>query len=446
MTAERHTNKTLQNRKPGRPLKPLQNAPSNLPQTATPSVKVPKIRTLKTLKSRRKMSLLEKLPTELLERVFQFCLNLDLPKASPVVAGKLSSVTVFNWTVMRVFGASWERGYARERVAGEKDLDGDSDERGKEGSSGDWGEEDGELQSRVLRCRWANLEVLLKAKEAWIQRSAADRLFEPLYFLKVKNKPKDTPLPSSEPLNPESTNTPLAEQPPVPSEPPSPPTPRLTPREFHDLDYDLFLSFLSAPDGPSPWPLITWSSHPSLSPQIEIPHSLLTPAFTPTSLQHLFHLLKSGARVSWLTSTSGEVAFEGLKEAIREGNVQAVHLLVWSGLLERLDVEVLVWTLRNVGSGSKYKSETSSDSPEGEEEGQGTGREQEVSLADKVRTVNQVLRLGFTAMDTRERGRIEAELLEMRDEALMGGDEEGLEFVRRVVESKTLRGVVDVRV
>lgn len=129
------------------------------------------------------MSLLEKLPTELLERVFQFCLNLDLPKASPVIAGKLSSATIFNWTVMRVFGVSWERGYAREREVGEKDLDGGGDERDRErAGSGDrdWGEEDGELQSRVLRCRWASLEALLRAKEAWIQRYAADRPFVPL--------------------------------------------------------------------------------------------------------------------------------------------------------------------------------------------------------------------------------------------------------------------------
>ena len=103
-------------------------------------------------------------------------------------------------------------------------------------------------------------------------------------------------------------------------------------------------------------------------------------------------------------------------------------------MLERLDVEVLVWGLRNVGSGLE--------SVDGLGKDNGVG----VSLEDKVRTINQILRLGFTAMDSRERGRAEAEFLDMRDEALMRDDEEGLEFVRRVVGSETLRGVVDVRV
>lgn len=282
----------------------------------------------------------------------------------------------------------------------------------------------------------------MRAKEAWIQRYAADRPFVPMYFIKAMNPPnalahpRDLP---SEPLISQHT-TPPPEQPlPPSSEPPSPPPLRLTPREYHDLDYASFLQFLSTPDGPSPYPYISWSSSPSspystLSPETELPHSLLTPPFTPQNLQHLFHLLKSGARISWLTSTSGEVAFSGLKDAIRECNVEAVHLLVWSGLLERLDVEVLVWGLRNVGSGLESV------------DGLGKDNGVVVSLEDKVRTINQILRLGFTAMDSRERGRAEAEFLDMRDEALMRDDEEGLEFVRRVVGSETLRGVVDVRV
>lgn len=410
------------------------------------------------------MSLLEKLPTELLERVFQFCLNLDLPSASPVIAGKLSSVTVFNWTVMRVFGSSWDRGYGRERVVSDKSFEDGGDVRSGEGSSGQWGDENGELQSRVLKCRWASLEVLLRAKEAWIQRYAADRPFVPLRkfisasnphqttefkaqalklistdFLKSMNPIRASTSPAlitSENIDSLPTTPPPEQPPPPPSEPPEP---RLTPSEFHDLDYASFLQFTSQPDGPSPYPYISWSPSPSspysmLPPETEIPHSLLTPPFTPQTLQHLFHLLKSGARISWLASTSGEVAFSGLKDAIRECNVEAVHLLVWSGLLERLDVEVLVWGLRNVGSGLETADENRKENGV------------VVSLEDKVKTINQILRLGFTAMDSRERGRAEAELLDMRDEALMRDDEEGLEFVRRVVESETLRGIVNVKV
>lgn len=88
--------------------------------------------------------------------------------ASPILAGKLSSQVVFNWTCMRVFGPSWERGYVSD-VEGEKE----DFERNE-------GEEDGELQSRVLRCRWASLDVLLRAQEGWIERFARNRVLNPI--------------------------------------------------------------------------------------------------------------------------------------------------------------------------------------------------------------------------------------------------------------------------
>lgn len=53
------------------------------------------------------MSDLEKLPTELLEKVFLYCLNLNLPGSSPIIAAKLSSPTVFIQTVMAAFGPTW---------------------------------------------------------------------------------------------------------------------------------------------------------------------------------------------------------------------------------------------------------------------------------------------------------------------------------------------------
>ncbi|KAL2069154.1 hypothetical protein VTL71DRAFT_15492 [Oculimacula yallundae] len=405
------------NRKPGRPLKHTQNV-SSIPIAAADNsqpLNSPKKRTLKTIKSKRKMSLLEKLPVELLERVFQFCLNLDLPQASPVLAGKLASATIYNWTLMRVFGPSWDRGYARQDVADEKKYEVTVD-------SGEWGEEDGELQSRVLRCRWASLEVLLRAKEVWVRRFAEDRVFDPHYFLKERNLTTTSPDPddpksdvNSEPL-PNLTNIP-------------PPYP--TPFEYLQTDYTDFLHFTSFSDGSWPFHTISWSSHADLSPALEIPHSLLSSPFTFPKLQFLFYLLKHGARISWLLSTSGEVALSGLRDAIREGCVQAVHLLVWSGLVERLDGEMLRWVVRNAGVGSGVGGE---------------GERERLEVKERVRTVNQILRLGYTALGSKERGILESELLDLRDEAVMGGDEEGVEYVRRIVESETLRGKIDIRV
>jgi hypothetical protein len=67
-----------------------------------------KKRTMKTMKSRRKMSNLEKLPTELLEKVFLYCMNFDLPRSSPILGGKLSSETMYTQTIIHAFGPHWE--------------------------------------------------------------------------------------------------------------------------------------------------------------------------------------------------------------------------------------------------------------------------------------------------------------------------------------------------
>jgi hypothetical protein len=72
------------------------------------------------------MSNLEKLPTELLERVFFYCLNIDLPRSSPVIGGKLSSETVYMRTIIAAFGVTWSWGYSirnprQARIRGEGD-------------------------------------------------------------------------------------------------------------------------------------------------------------------------------------------------------------------------------------------------------------------------------------------------------------------------------------
>lgn len=66
-----------------------------------------KKRSMKNMKSKRKMSHLEKLPVELLEHVFAHCLNLEMPRCSPVIGGKLSSEAVYTRTVIKAFGMCW---------------------------------------------------------------------------------------------------------------------------------------------------------------------------------------------------------------------------------------------------------------------------------------------------------------------------------------------------
>lgn len=55
--------------------------------------------------------MLEKLPTELLQAIFSFSLNLDLPLVSPIIAGKLSDEHTFLSTIISVFEPSWQVSY-----------------------------------------------------------------------------------------------------------------------------------------------------------------------------------------------------------------------------------------------------------------------------------------------------------------------------------------------
>jgi hypothetical protein len=57
------------------------------------------------------MSNLEKLPTELLVEIFLCCMNIDLPRASPVICGKLMSELVYTRAIIAAFGPTWDKGY-----------------------------------------------------------------------------------------------------------------------------------------------------------------------------------------------------------------------------------------------------------------------------------------------------------------------------------------------
>jgi hypothetical protein len=61
----------------------------------------------KSHKSRRKVSLLEGLPTEILQRIFLFCINLELPRTSFILRDKLSTEIVYLRTLYEGFGPSW---------------------------------------------------------------------------------------------------------------------------------------------------------------------------------------------------------------------------------------------------------------------------------------------------------------------------------------------------
>ncbi|RAL65989.1 hypothetical protein DID88_005650 [Monilinia fructigena] len=193
----------IQKRPRGRPLK-LKSSKlmSHISQSLSLAPRESKVRTMKNIKSKRKMSQLEKLPTELLETIFLYCLNLSLPACSPVIGGKLSSETVYSKTIIAAFDPIWDEWYG-------KIINPDLER--------DYTGMDSSLQSAILRYRWARL---------------------PTYV----NLPRDT----------------------------------------------------------------------------EIPHKLLMGPWNEEAVRFLFWLVMGGVRIDWLTSTSGEAAIIGYKNAVRE--------------------------------------------------------------------------------------------------------------------------------
>lgn len=57
------------------------------------------------------MATLEKLPTEILTPIFLFSMNVDLPRASPIIAGKLSSRLTIVEAITNAFSPTWKHHY-----------------------------------------------------------------------------------------------------------------------------------------------------------------------------------------------------------------------------------------------------------------------------------------------------------------------------------------------
>lgn len=203
------------------------------------------------------MSLLEKLPTELLERVFLFCIELNLPRASPIIAAKLSSDHIFTQCVIAAFGPWWRqmRNWENSDAWEIKDTRN--------------GEMSPEAQSAILRCRWASLDRLRNAEQTWLRQ---------------KQRELGT-TPPSLPKRYESLS-----------------------QDFFDADYAHFLTKT---------PLLEYDEWIGQRPQeslltfrdraVEIPTSLLKAPWTDEKLKHLFYLYRANAEIETHKSTAGEV-------------------------------------------------------------------------------------------------------------------------------------------
>jgi hypothetical protein len=106
-----------------------------------------------------------------------------------------------------------------------------------------------------------------------------------------------------------------------------------------------------------------------------------------------------------------KAAMLGLQTAVTEGDLRVIHLLHWAGLWERVDIETLVWAIKNASK-------------------------------DRLNVLDEITRLWFEkhAMEIQEQFPIDKALAEMQDHAVAESDEETLSFVKAVKEWFGIRG------
>lgn len=125
------------------------------------------------------MSQLEKLPTELLERVFFYCMNLDLPRCSPIIGGRLSSDAIYTRTILAAFEPTWEQYYTvRDGIPPAVVGDSKLQVRTTANRIQDYLASNKvlTLQSAIFRCRWASLSLLLKSQDIYMRRRNSHRI------------------------------------------------------------------------------------------------------------------------------------------------------------------------------------------------------------------------------------------------------------------------------
>ncbi|KAB8294966.1 hypothetical protein EYC80_006919 [Monilinia laxa] len=309
----------IQKRPRGRPLK-LKSSKlmSHISQSLTLAPRESKVRTMKNIKSKRKMSQLEKLPTELLETIFLYCLNLSLPACSPVIGGKLSSEPVYSKTIIAAFDPIWDEWYGK---IINPDL-----EKGYTGI-------DSSLQSAILRYRWAKLPVLLRSQDLWIRKYSQERPFPSSITQGMWDQHYRYDFETGiENVDPKTVSA-----------------VELFENDFAKYRYVLG-SMMQASNLHEEVQHLRNMSIPTyinLPRDTEIPHTLLMGPWDEEAVRFLFWLVMGGVRIDWLTSTSGEAAIIGYKNAVRECRTEVMHLLLLAGVECKLDNDIIQYTLEN---------------------------------------------------------------------------------------------------
>ncbi|KAF4630934.1 hypothetical protein G7Y89_g7204 [Cudoniella acicularis] len=283
-------------RAPGRPFKTDTKKDSFTNQAANTHKK-----SLRQKKPKRtatlsiKASPLEKLPTELLREIYFQSMNLNLPRSSLIIGTVLSSETVYNWTILFAFGLTWEKWHSKTRRIGDDSPNDQSELQ-------EFYVADGPLSnvySKLRRHGFKNRH-LIKTLGRIVSINSLNRL------------PKIS----------------------------------ATAEEYFNADFGLFYRFTAQHYVEH---FAFHSDDANLEQRTEIPESLLLGPWDINQIRFLFWVVKSGARIDWFTSVSGETALTGFKNAISTGDTRAILLLGWAGVAQKIDEEIMIWTLENSG-------------------------------------------------------------------------------------------------
>lgn len=299
------------------------------------------------------LSPLELLPVELLQSIFLDSLNLSLPLCSPRLGSVLSSKHVKIALVTRAF-CNCER-YGNLVATESSDID---------VHDRDLVEQYKSLQSGLLRLKWMTLDFFKECIDTFLVRIAARDfgavstkygLEKPLpttedyhellgharfrddACLRVPSSQDSSPRPVFYSYHPHSLEREL-------------PDARLLKLEMNRSRIALCIQMIESsanaypyPDGPGPPGELSmfrcgFSGH--------IPTRLLHGPWTKERCEFLEILLEGDFSVDWLHTTCGETAEKGLEDAIREGNLRALGLLVniaeysYEGLEERVGADI----------------------------------------------------------------------------------------------------------
>ena len=267
---------------------------------------------------------LERLPTELLETIFLHHLNISLPQASPIIGSKLASKHVKTQLVLRVCSVGRCDTYPCEQAALFRTI-----------------ADHAKAQSAILRLRWMTLGFIRELVPDYIAKTLVRELSErglqwlgkgPLvtketestirHYLEdnsvrfTKRKPDDPPVFGNVSW--------LAQNP-----------PRFIRLSFglhdglvtieerciHEFEESAQYVRLSAADRDQ-WRIICGING------CRVPGKLLRGPWTTEKCDFLEMVIRGNATVDWVGTTCGEIAEQGLMQALRQRNARATRLLV----------------------------------------------------------------------------------------------------------------------